>query len=42
MQIGNAAGSERHGEYDERMHEREKQGDTVQQDVGLHMVNILY
>lgn len=40
MQIGDATGSEQHGEYDERMHEQEKQDGTVQQDVGLHMVNI--
>ncbi|VDK76216.1 unnamed protein product [Litomosoides sigmodontis] len=37
MQIGDASGSEQHGEYDERIHEQEKQGGAVQQDVGLHM-----
>ncbi|VIO96313.1 Uncharacterized protein BM_BM7169 [Brugia malayi] len=35
MQIGDATGSEQ--QYDERMHQQRKQGDTVQQDVGLHM-----
>lgn len=40
MQIGDAADSEQHGGYDERIHEQGKQGDAVQQDVGLHMVNI--
>uniref|UniRef100_A0A8R1TLS1 Uncharacterized protein n=1 Tax=Onchocerca volvulus TaxID=6282 RepID=A0A8R1TLS1_ONCVO len=37
MQIGDASGSEQHGEYVDRMHEQGKQGDAVQQDVGLHM-----
>ncbi|KAL3998588.1 hypothetical protein ACH3XW_15655 [Acanthocheilonema viteae] len=37
MQIGDTTSSEQHGEYDERIHEQEKQGDTVHQDVGLHM-----
>ncbi|VDM20049.1 unnamed protein product [Wuchereria bancrofti] len=35
MQIGDATGSEQ--QYDERMHQQRKQGDAVQQDVGLHM-----
>ncbi|KAK6106064.1 hypothetical protein QQG55_22750 [Brugia pahangi] len=35
MQIGDATGSEQ--QYDERMHQQRKQGDTVQQDVDLHM-----
>ncbi|OZC12440.1 hypothetical protein X798_00071 [Onchocerca flexuosa] len=37
MQIGDASGSEQHAEYVDRMHEQGKQGNTVQQDVGLHM-----
>ncbi|EFO23351.1 hypothetical protein LOAG_05134 [Loa loa] len=36
MQIGDATGSEQHGEYDERVHEQGK-SNAIPQDVGLHM-----